>query len=207
VNTQPDEWMMERIFLRTEKESAEFDRWCGDLPLREDSTPFHSGPHSIRQFRSALTLAGNPQRILEIGFCLGHSARIFLGLLPKCEVISIDNSKRPQTLEAAELLYKTHGQRFALIHGESSHPGLQILLKDNMAPFDLIFIDGGHETEAVRADVALGVGLDIPFYLFDDFWPHWGPGVLPAIRGFGLVPLASFGTMMLCASPESYSLH
>jgi hypothetical protein len=48
--------------------------------------------------------------------------------------------------------------------------------------FDLAFIDGNHEVDWVRSDLALVAGLGIPWILLDDWWPFYGPGVQAAVR-------------------------
>jgi len=202
----PEPWMMERVFLRTHRDDALFEKWTRDLPKRLDTTPFHSGPHSIRQMRGALHLVGRDNgffNVLETGFCLGHSARIFLGLGVDT-VTSIDNSQRQQTKAAAAILQSTHKDAFEFIYGDAIKDPEPIFLHLKGRRFDLMFVDGNHNLDGVVADIALGLKLKVIHFLFDDFYPHWGPGVLPAIDEAKLVPLASFGTMMLCATPELY---
>jgi len=201
----PDKWMMDRILMRTHADTAFFEKWTRDLPKRLDTTPFHSGAHSVRQFRAALNIVGRDSffNVLEVGFCLGHSARIFLGLGADT-VTSIDNSQRQQTKEAAAIIRGTHKDAFEFILADSIKDPELIYLHLKGRRFDLMFVDGNHNLDGVTADIALGTRLKVPFFLFDDFYPHWGPGVLPAIEAANLIPLATLGTMMLCATPELY---
>jgi hypothetical protein len=201
----PEPWMIERVFLRTKGDEMLFKQWTADLPIREDTTPFHSGSHSIRQFRAALLVMGrnNFLNVLEVGFCLGHSARIFFGLGADA-VTSIDNSPRRLTQIGAEVVKRTHPHGFEFIAGDTLKNPEPLELHLRGRRFDLMFVDGNHNRDGVDADIALGLKLKIRHFLFDDFYPQWGPGVLPAIEAAKLVPLASFGTMMLCVTPENY---
>jgi hypothetical protein len=198
--------MMERVLLRTHRDDELFKKWTRDLPVRLETTPFHSGAHSIRQMRGALHLVGRGDgffNVLETGFCLGHSARIFLGLGVDT-VTSIENSQRLQTKEAAAIVKATHKDAFEFISGDAIRDPEPLYLHLKGRRFDLMFIDGNHNIDGVQADLALGLKLKITHFLFDDFYPHWGPGVLPTIEHGGLIPLASLGTMMLCTTPELY---
>jgi len=202
----PETWMMERVFLRTHRDDELYKKWTRDLPVRLDTTPFHSGAHSVRQIRGALHLIGRDNgffNVLETGFCLGHSACIFLGLGVDT-VTSIENSQRLQTKEGAATVRSTHKDAFEFILGDAIKDPEPIFLHLKGRRFDLMFVDGNHNLDGVQADVALGIKLKIRHFLFDDFYPQWGPGVLPTIELSGLIPLASFGTMMLCETPEAY---
>jgi len=202
----PEQWMIDRVFLRQPSDDELFRKWTSDLPLRAETTPFHSGPHSIRQFRGAMAVLGrtNGFNVLEVGFCLGHSARIFFGLGVD-HVVSIDNSTRLQTKQAAAIVKATHKDAFEFISGDTVKDPEPLRLHLKGHRFDLMYVDGNHNLDGVQADIDLGLKLRIQNFLFDDFYPHWGPGVLPAIKDANLIPLASFGTMMLCTTPEKYA--
>lgn len=169
-------------------EDSKFDKWCAGLPIRKETTPYHSGPHSIRSMEAAFILAGRPSAVLEVGFCLGHSASIWFRLGAK-KVTSIEISDRPETLQAAEIVSAKHGANFAFVRPGESIPD---------QPYGLMFIDGGHDFDDVYADAKRGLDLNIPFLLFDDYWPHWGPGVQPTIEKLNLLPVAILGAMALC---------
>jgi hypothetical protein len=64
--------------------------------------------------------------------------------------------------------------------------------------FDLAYVDGGHELDCVQADIRLCVRCQIPYVLFDDWLPEYGPGVQQAIQESEYSPIALFGNMMLC---------
>jgi methyltransferase family protein len=186
----PSAYFAKSIFAHSDEDARFFIEWTGYLPIRKETTPYHSGPHSIRAFRAALKLTG-ARRILEIGFCLGHSATILLELGSEW-VHSVDNSERDQTREAAELVMAKYNHRFCFDYRRFYSPN---------GKFDMIFIDGGHEFDDVDEDIKLGLKLKIPFFLFDDFWPHWGPGIQPAIEKHGLIPIAILGNLALCVLP------
>jgi predicted O-methyltransferase YrrM len=201
----PDDEYIEQCFLCTDEEKSFYARITAHLPERNEDTPYHSGPHSVRQFKSALNLAqhwnGN---VLETGFCLGHSASLLLNL-GATSVVSIENSRRVQTLEASEAMKVAFGSKFTLIFG-SAHEKVKLpeyWLRDHH--FDLMFVDGGHDFEDVDADIRLGLSLGIETFLLDDYFPHWGPGVQPAMRNNKLIPVALLGTMMLAKIGHGFS--
>jgi hypothetical protein len=172
------------------EDKAFFDRATGMLPVRKETTPYHSGPHSVRSLRMAYELAGRPANVLEIGFCLGHSAALWLALGAQ-HVTSLENSTRDESIEASHIMRRTFGARFRLafcLFGV--YPAV------NDATF--AFVDGDHSVEGVDRDTAWVLSLGIKSILFDDLPPHWGPGTMPAIQKHRLVPLAILGTMCLC---------
>lgn len=169
------------------------------LPKRKETTPYHSSPHSVRSLRMAYELAGRPANVLEIGFCLGHSAALWLALGAK-HVTSIENSTRPETMAAVSLIRAMHGDdRFTFVLRGKENPSS--FVRKNTG---LIFIDGDHGVEAVDIDTAWALELGIPFILFDDYPPKWGPGTIPAIEKHRLIPLAIIGTMALCVPENNF---
>lgn len=195
-------WQLSRVFWRTEKDDTLYKKWCGDLPWRGELTPFHSEAHSIRQFRAAFRILGvSSPHVLETGFCLGHSARIMLGLCAE-SVTSIESSTRMETLQALAIMGRTNPSDFDFILADTNKDLDSLLLKLHGRRFDLMFVDGNHERVGVECDVQIGLRLGIQYFLFDDIYPKWGPGVLDTIEARGLIPLANLGTMMLCCTPD-----
>ncbi len=175
------------------EDKAFYDRATGMLPKRKETTPYHSGPHSVRSLRMAYELAGRPANVLEIGFCLGHSAALWFALGAKV-VVSMDNSYRDETREAVAVMEAVHGyEKFSFLQRSVSQDGWPEDIH-----FDLIFIDGDHSVEGVDADTKWALELGIPFICYDDFFLHWAEGTQPAIEKYKLVPLAILGTMCLC---------
>lgn len=131
--------------------------------------PYHSGPHILRHFRDTIELI-KPKRILEIGLNMGHSAAMWLNL---CDafVYSVDISLKDETLEGGEVLLNRFKERFEYrVDPQGDHYSrLQ-----HSKPFDLVFIDGSHEADAVTADIQLAKDMNIPYLLFDDWYPRYG---------------------------------
>lgn len=199
-----DNWIISGVNHVCEDDKAMFSRLAGWLPRRPESglsvdgsiIPFHSGPHVVRQLWMAIRIA-QPLSVLEIGFNLGHSALLFLEMGVRC-VRSIDISTRPETAEAASVLSERYGSdRFSLWTGDSK--GMLDSIVKTRERFDLVFIDGAHDIDSVSADVVLGKSLKIQHFLFDDWHPHWGPGVIPAIQHHNLKVDAVLGSMVLCS--------
>ncbi len=174
------------------EDKAFFDRATGMLPVRKETTPYHSGPHSVRSLRMAYELAGRPANVLEIGFCLGHSSALWFAL-GAWYVTSVENSDREETRMAADVMRKTFLDFSIIWRGELNPPNDWV--KPNTG---LIFIDGDHGVDGVDRDTAWALELGIPFILFDDFYKNWSEGTQPAIEKYKLVPLAILGTMCLC---------
>ncbi len=187
--------------MASPEDHRKFEEWTGFLPKRRETTPYHSGPHSIRNFEMAYLLAGKPKRVLEIGFCLGHSSAIFLNLGVE-DMISIESSDRPETLFASRLMYRKFGDKFSF--SKPSQSLEQDLINATWSPgFDMIFIDGDHSVEAVDRDAAFAVGVNCPFILFDDWFTHWSEGTQPAVAKHRLVPIAILGSMALCVPAKN----
>lgn len=164
-----------------------WDEWVQDLPTQEGFSgtgldkfgariPYGLGPHSMRDLRTVLDLT-KPKTILEIGFNLGYSSVMWLGL-SDCLVTSVDISTKDETLSAANTLQARFPDRFNFISADSKYL-LQFIAGRK---FDLIFIDGGHHYEDVMADIRTGLELGVRHFVFDDWWPCFGPGVQKAIN-------------------------
>lgn len=195
----PTPYYEKSLFARTLDHEARFAAMTEHLPIREDATPYHSGPHSLRAMEAAFKLCGEPHHILEVGFCLGHSASVWFGL-GATRVTSIENSTRPQTLDSARKMKDLHGAFFRFLATTSD----KLMDREPPSPYGMMFIDGGHEFADVSADVALALKWKIPFLLFDDWFPKWGPGTQPAVEHHNLIPLAIFGNMALCVPSDGW---
>lgn len=187
----PSKYWEDALFECSSEDHRFFNEWTAHLPVREETTPYHSGPHSIKSLRAACLIV-RPEKVLEIGFCLGHSASMFLNLGVE-KVVSTDNSDRIQTMVAVEKMITQFGSRFQFWPRSQSH--------FINGQFDMIFIDGGHDFEDVNEDINFAKVHEIPYLLFDDFFPKWGPGTQPAIAAHKLVPIALLGNMCLCVPP------
>lgn len=104
--------------------------------------------------------------VFEIGFNAGHSARLFLDLKrddPDFRLHSIDIGEHdyvePLMKELAE-----QDPRFSyqIIDSQELEP-------EDLEGYDLLFIDGSHETQDFRNDITLGIVAKVPFILIDDY--------------------------------------
>jgi hypothetical protein len=188
----PDDWYIDGCTKASPHYQKLFYEWTAHLPKRDDSTPYHSGAHSIKHFEHALAIAGlsrsTPFNVVEIGFCLGHSAEIFLRLGAE-HVSSVEISDRPQTIQARDSMIKKWPGRFQFIRPFEA---------DKCYGFcDFGFIDGDHGRDSIRRDVEFMRQRRAGWVLFDDFWPHWGETQI-VMQEQSLCPIAILGTMALC---------
>ena len=177
------EWLLPSLLSYTKSDEETWKEWTSYLPRREVDTPYTSGPHSVKNFTAFSQLGFIYGKVFEIGFCLGHSASAFL----ECGaalVHSQEISMRPETLLARDVVKNKWQDRFEynVVRG----------------PYDVAYIDGDHSVEAVDADVRHCLDLGISKIIFDDFYPHWGPGTQPAIRKYNLKIKAIIGGMATC---------
>jgi hypothetical protein len=181
------------LFRRPLSDDDRFERWTGHLPKRRDSTPYHSEAHSIRAMELVYKICNKPVRVFEIGFCLGHSASIWLEL-GVTEVVSADNSLRDQTIQAGEIMRNKWGKRFSLLAVDQTPKNTN---------FGMAFIDGSHEFGDVSRDIETALLMKIPWIVCDDIGDKWGPGVEPAIHARGLIIEAIVGNLAVCRKPQS----
>lgn len=175
------------------EDMAAFEEITSGLPLK---VMYGLGPHSLPIIEEVLNRVA-PRRVLEIGFGAGASASMFLAF-SHCELVSIEMNVDPRVVNAAQLVGRTYPGRFELVSGRSEDflgTGARV---DRGGGFDLIFIDGDHSLAGVRTDIRIGLEHEIPWFLFDDWWPHYGPGVQPAVRDVpALVAEQQWGNLML----------
>lgn len=110
-------------------------------------------PDQVATLRS-LVKQQKPKRILEIGFNAGHSAEIFLSTDPDAHLLSFDLGHVPAVNVGKAFIDAHFPLRHTLIIGDStmSVPAFTRLYSD--VKFDLIFVDGGHQYEVAKADIA-----------------------------------------------------
>uniref|UniRef100_A0A6C0BID1 Methyltransferase n=1 Tax=viral metagenome TaxID=1070528 RepID=A0A6C0BID1_9ZZZZ len=94
----------------------------------------------------------NPKinRVLEIGFNLGHSAATFLSASPEIKVISVDLGEHKYIHDCKKVIDKHFPGRHQLFIGDSTK--LIPQLKGKIHP-NFIFIDGGHFGDTPLQDI------------------------------------------------------
>lgn len=155
--------------------------------------PFSLGYHSIRSMKYLLERSGFKKgRMLEIGFNLGYSARIWLHLLPEVHLTSCDISNKEETLRAADTVFLKYPERFVFVCGDSKAlaPKLE---KDS---FGLAFVDGDHTESGIVADIKTCLDLGIKTMIFDDYLPQFGM-TIPALAKFPVKDFEPHGNLAI----------
>ena len=91
------------------------------------------------------------KRVMEIGFNGGHSAELFLSSNPNVELVSFDIGHHDYLKHGKEFIDNKYPNRHTLIIGNS----LQTVpeYSKTSKPFDIIFIDGGHDYPIAYGDI------------------------------------------------------
>lgn len=171
-------------------EIAQFNRIIADAPPLEPGDPAACNAHSVRCFQWVRKMMPCRNRVLEIGFNLGYSARIWLDTGVD-RIVSLDVRNTPKMLLSANSISAKTKRFDFMVRDDQNGPYLR-------ETFDLIFIDGAHDHDSVMVDIALGDRLGINVFFFDDWLPQFGPGVQSAAMESGLLPIAVLGNMGLC---------
>jgi hypothetical protein len=190
------------LYYATPEDIAFFEQATAGLPKRLPDEPYHCGPQNVAAFRYAVLEASKCSdeihdtrsvSVVEIGFNLGHSAACFLAL--GAHVWSID-IRLDQRVKSSIKSLERYGADFGFMFREFEW------LYSVRTP-DLAFIDGGHDYSDVKEDIELCRHHNITRFLFDDWYPHHGPGVQQAVFDSGLLPLAVIGSMAYCEEPST----
>jgi predicted O-methyltransferase YrrM len=91
------------------------------------------------------------KRVMEIGFNAGHSAELFLSSNPIMELVSFDIGHHDYLKHGKEFIDKIYPNRHTLIIGNSLNTVPEY--SKTAKPFDLIFIDGGHDYPIAYGDI------------------------------------------------------
>lgn len=87
--------------------------------------------------------------IAQTGFNGGHSALAMLATRPNIRLTSFDIHEHDYISTAEQFVNKTYPYRHVLIEGNS----IETVPEYKDAPFDAVFVDGGHEEEVAYADI------------------------------------------------------
>ena len=123
--------------------------WLRGRPPLEGST----SPEELHYLASTAQKTG-ASLIGEIGFNAGFSTQVFLTANPEAKVVSFDLVEHGYTKVAKEIVDKRFPGRHTLIAGESIKTVPEFSRQNPDVRFDLFFIDGGHDYEVAKADIA-----------------------------------------------------
>lgn len=112
-------------------------------------------------FKEILEIA-NPESILEIGFNAGGSALMFLSINPELNYHSVDIEENIQSIEYLSERFKDF--IFTKINSKFIDQKMFCFFSE----YDLVFIDGNHEYDAVVSDIEVALKFNPEYILFDD---------------------------------------
>lgn len=138
----------EQLLYASEEDWAFYNDAIRGLPTREGfkgnfmdkdniEIPYGSGPNILKHFKEVFSII-SPDRILEIGFNLGHGSAILLKL--GATVNSIDISHKWETIYAA--MFLMHNYRDKFFYSHRSH------MAKPYGYYKMAFIDGAHDEKA-----------------------------------------------------------
>lgn len=149
--------------------------------VRDGGARIYEGGASVEEasYLRDLTVSAKAVRVAEIGFNVGFSSIGLLEAAPEVEVVSFELDRRPAVELAKRFVDDRYPGRHELIIGNSVET-VAAYPENHAELFDLVFVDGGHEYETARADIANAARIAKPGALIvvDDVipWYPWGVG-------------------------------
>jgi len=105
------------------------------------------------KIKNLLTLSKNKSKICEIGVNAGHSLLLMVSNNPKAEYLVFDLGGHAYTKPCVEYIKNAYpSTKITEIYGDSNVTLKQYIESNELHTFDLIHIDGGHETSTVEND-------------------------------------------------------
>jgi predicted O-methyltransferase YrrM len=105
------------------------------------------------KIRNLLKLAENKSKICEIGVNAGHSLLLMVSANPKAEYLIFDLGGHAYTRPCVEYIKNAYpSTKITEVYGDSNITLKQYIESNELHTFDLIHIDGGHETATVEND-------------------------------------------------------
>lgn len=100
-----------------------------------------------------LKLSENKSKICEIGVNAGHSLLLMVSANPEAEYLIFDLNGHAYTKPCVDYIKNTYpSTKITEVYGDSNVTLKQYIESNELHTFDLIHIDGGHETETVEND-------------------------------------------------------
>jgi len=100
-----------------------------------------------------LKLSENKSKICEIGVNAGHSLLLMVSANPEAEYLIFDLNGHAYTKPCVEYIKNAYpSTKITEIYGDSNITLKQYIESNDLHTFDLIHIDGGHETQTVEND-------------------------------------------------------
>ena len=132
----------------------------------------HSGQLDLQKYDLA-RLVNRPgiKNVMEIGFNAGHSADTFLKSNPDINLVSFDLGYHKYLPYAKKFIDEKYPGRHKLILGNSLETLPKFVASGDKILFDLIFIDGGHDYDVPKSDMAYSLQLCHPetIIIMDDY--------------------------------------
>lgn len=105
------------------------------------------------KIQNLLTLAKGKSKICEIGVNAGHSLLLMVSSNPAAEYLLFDLGGHGYTRPCVEYIKKAYpSTKITEVYGDSNLTLRDYVATGKLNSFDLIHIDGGHETQTVVSD-------------------------------------------------------